>query len=1470
MILRLLPVLTALAVSMQAQESSLLKTEQFTAPSSIEGGIILKEFRQLLKAGQHTKAIRKLQSLFVHPHRHLYLPDGQRMVQISLIARRELDALAPEYFQLYLELFEPWARRELAQAGLMLDREQLHKLAQAYPRCPSTAEALWRLARLEADTGNSAMVVKLIRRLHTDHPKQQDDAATWGLLAWALLRQDCTAEAATALQRCEMLNPDYPPLQSLKQRLPTPEPREAWTPPDSLTRIWKKQVSPEFRSNSFRIYSGQSEHWAAFRERGKFFVDSLLVQDDRLIHRLAFWTSIVDAATGRVLAQREDAEAARVQFRYRFRKTKPAPHRPMTVAGIGAFENDIATGITRADDDALYSIEQVFYAFNPLDPKQNPGTAIVRLRQKTLEPAWSVGRDESVPHGNWVKDVLKLPFTPGITIDGSKEDWDNQKSLKLKSSDPNSLPAEGQVAATNGGLAFFLDISDPTNFTPTKPFLGDHLRVGLMGRLDRQITTSELFIFLNENGVQYDFRSAVNKPITQNDGVPLATNITYARHEGGYVLEIFFPWQNLGRFRDRPLDLLYTFTIQVMDRDESDERSERRKRIYLRPEKAFSHYYFCRIDPPGKVTPKGPWKTNGRFFLSKPILCDKRLLVVSRTAGNLELMNLDAATGHLNWRRVLVATASPQLIPRRAAVVVADNRAYILIGRSYVACVDVADGTLNWLVAYPSSPRIDPLGRNESAEPAPAPAWAGNGLALHDNVLALFPEDRDAILCLNPTDGSLLRELPRDGFAYVLGQAGRYVYLGARKQLGCLDLQTQKWLWRRELNASGGRGTLHAGHVLVPDGREILVVDARSGKTQQRLTAPRAEGDLTNLHVSGARIYEAGGGQVALYIPSSLLSAALEKPRSVAEKFSLLHAQGEHDAALQALMQTDDLSAYRGEIISVLKKAGPESAAAARRLLESREFADDHEVRLLAILVLAKNDPKHAGIACIDLLSTAAAQPVPVDRPPARMPCLVSSHRRAGQILRQLEIRTPASMFPELPMSGLRNSNGAAAAVRDEVVRRLKELNTPHLLRLLQPENEPRKEEPKGGIQSYVLAGGIRLRGPEIFKDDYVINRDTLEVSCFRIPEARRIWATTMPGPSKGIRSLHDFPQFCLLFNGTEVSYADKANGHLAWTRNFGYLSSARLFKLQIKQSWIDGSRAVLALRLENDLALVALDCISGDLIWARQMPIGTMLALKTSDGIPAVAELRDEQLSIHRFSPVNGALLAKSQPQAVTGFLDSSHTDVLVTRGSGKVRIYGIHPFELRWESPADEDTIVGNGHIDDGLLFATSHAKDGKRFLHRIELADGRSKKAAIPMDGVERIHVHRTNNPELLVVFGSRGRKRRSWFMAPVRHGSMAVLPVLNLQRQPTASGAIACVQNRRVLLNYEGHRVDGQYRTRLSFVDIESGERSNQILATEFSSGGNILMKHREGGVLLLNRPPNYAYLMPVFAPAPEDR
>ncbi|GAB4138430.1 MAG: hypothetical protein Fur0037_04120 [Planctomycetota bacterium] len=322
-------------------------------------------------------------------------------------------------------------------------------------------------------------------------------------------------------------------------------------------------------------------------------------------------------------------------------------------------------------------------------------------------------------------------------------------------------------------------------------------------------------------------------------------------------------------------------------------------------------------------------------FLAAPTVAGERLLVPVLKSGTYCLQCLRRGTGRPLWRTPLHRGGSPFFRAPGTPVKVAGGIAYCLTNAGTVAAVDAFAGEIRWIRRYErrhpgravartrrgSGNRTAKGNFGSSFAEAPLRSFLPSELVCSRGLVIAAPCDGFVLMCLDGSSGEVVWLLDQScGFAdfgemqYIIGANSRNLYVATRSSVVCIGLLSGVRLWSREIPSKAGideewrgRGLVLEDLVLMPNGREVAVLDADGKAPLRRLElppfdiGPEAPSGPFNLTVAGPLLGAAYEGAIEVFASEQALRGLASASRSLRREASLLVAAGDTAAAMERI-----------------------------------------------------------------------------------------------------------------------------------------------------------------------------------------------------------------------------------------------------------------------------------------------------------------------------------------------------------------------------------------------------------------------------------------------------------------------------------------------------------------------------------------------------------------------------------------
>ena len=419
----------------------------------------------------------------------------------------------------------------------------------------------------------------------------------------------------------------------------------------------------------------------------------------------------------------------------------------------------------------------------------------------------------------------------------------------------------------------------------------------------------------------------------------------------------------------------------------------------------------------------GPADGEGRIlagvsFLGPPLPLGANVYCIVSADEKTALLALDAATGAVQWQRVLAVhdetirapedamalLAGPQPSDRSdangIAPSLADGTLVCPISGDQVVAVDLTSRSIVWLYHGRDDPsenapheRADNSAASHAKE-TPHDQWSDVCATTVGEHVLITPAGSDRLICLRMSDGVEQWAAPRGDGLYLGGVYDDLVLIVGRSVIRARRLADGKPAWKEELALPpgampSGRGYLSQGRLYVPlTTAEVLGVDVNSGRIASRSRSPAGivPGNLVGLDdcVVSQDCFGLWQFDLAADRAAQAAQRVAESPNSAAawaERGSLLLCEGRIAEAVDCLSRacrlqptaafrlqlaravTDGLWTDYGRFqswIDDLNWQGMEpgqQAGILRAIGWSAERAGDRATALDAFLTLAKVDP---------------------------------------------------------------------------------------------------------------------------------------------------------------------------------------------------------------------------------------------------------------------------------------------------------------------------------------------------------------------------------------------------------------------------------------------------------------------------------------------------------------------------------
>lgn len=249
-------------------------------------------------------------------------------------------------------------------------------------------------------------------------------------------------------------------------------------------------------------------------------------------------------------------------------------------------------------------------------------------------------------------------------------------------------------------------------------------------------------------------------------------------------------------------------------------------------------------------------------FLTPPVGCLGKLLVVAEEKGEMVLLALDPSDGAVLWRSFLCASVSTGGVSLRpVGLYVEGTEVLVSSGKGVVFALDATDGALLWAARYePAQSREEAAGRfwgryrSDSVD-----GWQESYVAASGSIVITAPTDAESIQVFDRRSGKFLYAKPVRRPRYCIGMLDGGLYYMSAEGVTRLDLAGGQVAWTQPVSQVQGRAVLAGSALYVPSGSTILRLDAATGTVRAHLRASLPAGDpVGNLWVAGNQLLVAG------------------------------------------------------------------------------------------------------------------------------------------------------------------------------------------------------------------------------------------------------------------------------------------------------------------------------------------------------------------------------------------------------------------------------------------------------------------------------------------------------------------------------------------------------------------------------------------------------------------------------------
>jgi len=313
------------------------------------------------------------------------------------------------------------------------------------------------------------------------------------------------------------------------------------------------------------------------------------------------------------------------------------------------------------------------------------------------------------------------------------------------------------------------------------------------------------------------------------------------------------------------------------------------------------------------------------FYLGAPLPVDGHLYVLGEERGQVQLFELDPATGEILWSVGLLNPDRDLVLDdvRRLAglmPVSADGLLICPTGEGSLVAVDPLKRQVVWTHFYVDageSLRNQGLMMRMVRPQAQAPSmsreellnddrWFDTRIMVAGSCVVFTPPDDDSLVCVSLQTGKshFDSRIPRGQMAYAATTYQDHLILVGRSEITSLNLADGPQLWKQPvpIPAPAGRGLRMGDQFLQPlITGEIAVVDLPTGRLLTRLALPKGQppGNLTS--AEGVLILSTGTGLTALQPRSWLQEQLARAPQNEQQTAQTLSWKGQWELQQGAL-----------------------------------------------------------------------------------------------------------------------------------------------------------------------------------------------------------------------------------------------------------------------------------------------------------------------------------------------------------------------------------------------------------------------------------------------------------------------------------------------------------------------------------------------------------------------------------------
>ena len=270
----------------------------------------------------------------------------------------------------------------------------------------------------------------------------------------------------------------------------------------------------------------------------------------------------------------------------------------------------------------------------------------------------------------------------------------------------------------------------------------------------------------------------------------------------------------------------------------------------------------------GGQTGENEPKLAGMFFLGAPLPDPRQLYVLAECKGEIFLHALNAATGRVEWSRVIgcPGDAVAQEPLRRlvgASPSLADDVLVCPTNAGAVVAVDAATHSLLWGYEYPRSERfqqlrgpqqpVNPFQQTVKSESEVRDCWTDSCATIADGYVLLAPPDSDLLFCLDLFTGQEIWSARRGDNMFVAGIHNGKAILVGKREVTALRLADRKPAWPKPValpdkSMPSGRGLACGDSYYLPTtAKQLVRINLDTGRIESSVETKEALGNLVGL-----------------------------------------------------------------------------------------------------------------------------------------------------------------------------------------------------------------------------------------------------------------------------------------------------------------------------------------------------------------------------------------------------------------------------------------------------------------------------------------------------------------------------------------------------------------------------------------------------------------------------------------------